>query len=244
MSIVLSYWCDQFAMIATDTMITAPWGNYHADKLYEVSVLPFGYCAGAGLEDGIFMVRDRINAIEVPSFLALQNAVSEVEHSIANTPCRDDSHTVFSMSSFDLERLSNNNRIFHVDIEAKENRCTIRLLDSGKFVLFAPCEFCEDEKKKDELSWLLPENYSYDHDAVRFLMRIARYFQYFSTEYPSSVSPICEIGFLYGDIKSKRNSIKIDAMKLISLLKTVSDTDNLILELSQYVYSFSDEAKT
>lgn len=62
MSVVISYWNDNLAMILTDRRVTAAWGTWDEQKLYHIGTRKYAYgsCAGVGLEAGIFAVRDSI----------------------------------------------------------------------------------------------------------------------------------------------------------------------------------------
>lgn len=122
MSVVISYYNDEFAIILTDRMVTSSLGHWEETKLYDIPRFSYGACAGVGLANGIYAVRDLLstsigfNDIEaINQFIKSRNDYPGFEFV---------SYTAFSVGTVSINRVGYVYRpaifTFHVCGDGKE----------------------------------------------------------------------------------------------------------------------------
>lgn len=101
MSVVISYYNDRFAIILIDRMVTSGFGHWEEQKIYDIhSTASYGFCAGVGLADGIYAVRDLLSLNPPIDFNDTDSITSFLK---STTNCKDsvfESHTSFSVGTF------------------------------------------------------------------------------------------------------------------------------------------------
>lgn len=216
MSIVISYYCDKFAFIATDTMVTSPFGSYEEDKLYNIGALPKGYCAGAGLESGIFLVRDAVSNITI----ANPNDISTAIQSIANNSNKgaffDDSFTALSYGIPNPKAGSIEPRVEVISIKNTKTDIEFSksLYKEEEFIVFAPKEYISHPTAEQYLKKLVPTPYKWDGNIQNFLMQVTSIFKFVRSYCPDEISKTCDMSFLFldhnGKLQKYRVKVEID----------------------------------
>lgn len=199
MSVVVLYSCIKYAMIMTDTMVTASWGgHYESNKLYEFKSMPFGHCAGAGLEDGIFKVRDALSSITAIKGKDIVECLEKLKNDIEHQGAMSESHTAFSFGMRHEGKAECS--IMVVSIETSNSpKMSNWIIDQEKFTLMAPNEFRRNNEWQNELESLYAVNQKYTDEMGAVIRRGAQIFDFIQCKCQHDISRLCHIGLLLYD---------------------------------------------